>query len=91
MVGTIPGIMEVNGAACPSDERPEDADNCYAYDSEWKLVPNPEHTLPDLVVTTRGTRMREGKREEIESFHDIRTFSFRSGEYTLSSRKDVPR
>src|SRR5690242_7690059 len=61
----------------------------YEYDSDWELVPQPEHLLPDVVVTSKGTRQREGKSEEIESFHELLTFSFSADEYALSSRKDL--
>ncbi|ADO70785.1 hypothetical protein [Stigmatella aurantiaca] len=91
-VGTLPHLRE-DMAVCPWDRGKEghraDAD-CYAYNSEWTFVPDPEHALPQIAVTSRGTRLREGKSQEVESFHDFRTFSFQSGEYTLSSRQDVP-
>lgn len=92
-VGDIGTGAQLLGA-CPWDTRDEsilaDVEQCYGYESEWKLVEHPEDTLPELVVTTRGTR-RKGERNEVESFHDIRTFSFRTGKYTLASREDVPR
>lgn len=93
-VGTIPDISGVLLGACPWDTRDESVlakvDECYGYDSTWKLVAHPEDTLPDLVVTTRGTRRKDG-RDEVESFHDIRTFSFRPSKYALASHEDVPR
>ena len=92
-VGTIPDISGVLLSACPWDKRDESVlakvDECYSYDSTWKLVEHPEDTLPDLVVTTRGTRQKDG-RDEVESFQDIRTFSFRQSKYTLASQEDVP-
>lgn len=82
-VGTLPGSEEQ--FRCP----PGEEGNCYSYDSDWELVPQPEHLLPDVVVTSKGTRPRRGKSEEIESFHELLTFSFSADEYALSSRKDL--
>ncbi len=93
-VGTIPDIHGVFLGACPWDKRDESVlakvDECFSYDSTWKLVEHPEDTLPDLVVTTQGTRRKEG-RDEVESFHDIRTFSFRPSKYVLASQEGMPR
>ncbi|MCY1021372.1 hypothetical protein [Pyxidicoccus sp. MSG2] len=89
-VGTIGRVKETDALACSSDEKQEAA-TCFSYDSEWKLAPNPESPLPDFVVTVKGTRLKDEKSSEVEPFHEVRTFSFRSGEYSLSSRKDVPR
>jgi hypothetical protein len=91
-VGVIPGIAEEWWGDCPwGDEGAPraDADRCYAYDSTWKLVAHPGDTLPDLVVTSKGTRDEKGKGERTESFHERRTFSFHPGQYTLASREDV--
>lgn len=82
------------GVECPGDEGKEGSGDgiCYAYDyaSDWELVPQPEHLLPDVVVTSKGTRQREGKsEEEIESFHELLTFSFSADEYALSSQKEL--
>lgn len=50
-------------------------------------------------MTTQGTRLKDQEHtsqldkdtiKEIEPFHEVRVFSFRSGEYTLTSRQDVP-
>jgi hypothetical protein len=89
-VGDIGRVKETDAFACSSDEAQEAA-GCFSYDSEWKLVPNPESPLPDFVVTTKGTRLKDEESKGVEPFHEVRTFSFRSGGYTLSSRKDVPR
>ncbi|WNG18968.1 hypothetical protein [Cystobacter fuscus] len=96
VVGTIP---ETEGGFCPGDEQDENASDCHGYTSEWKFVPDPEHSLPELVVTTRGSRLKaqddrdhldKDTLNEIEPFHEVRVFAFRSGEYTLISRQDVP-
>jgi hypothetical protein len=88
-VGAIWDISEEWSGVCPDhEEGPRaDADRCYAYDSTWKFVAHPGDILPDLVVTSKGTRDANGTR--IESFHELRTFSFHSGQYTLASREDV--
>lgn len=92
-VGTIEKVKVTDSFQCSAPEDAEDASapdaaKCVAHDSEWKLVPNPESPLPDLVITAKGTRE---KGEEVEPFQEVLTYSFRSGGYTLSSRKDVPR
>ncbi|WP_241758854.1 hypothetical protein [Pyxidicoccus parkwayensis] len=96
VVGTITKVKETDALYCPAPELEEDAPTpdatrCVSYDSEWKLVPNPDSSPPDLVVTTKGTRKKDEESEEVEPFHEVRTFAFRSGGYTLTSRKDVPR
>lgn len=91
-VGVIADIGEEWWGDCPwGDESVPraDADRCYAYDSMWKLVAHPGDTLPDLVVTSKGTRDANNKGERAESFHELRTISFKSGRYTLASREDV--
>jgi hypothetical protein len=90
VVGTIPSIEGGYWGACPGDKQDENASDCYSYTSEWKFVPDPEHSLPELVVTTRGTPLDKDINKELEPFHEVRVFSFRSGEYTQTSRQDVP-
>jgi hypothetical protein len=92
-VGTMEIGYDDSGVYQANEEEEDDPSRpaCCAYDSTWKLVPDPDHTLPELVVTTQGTRLKDGTIKELESFHDISTFTFRSGQYTLSSHKDVAR
>jgi hypothetical protein len=93
-VGTMDRIGQDDSGVFQAGEEEEDDPSrpaCCAYDSTWKLVPDPDHTLPELVVTTRGTQPKDGTTKELESFHEISTFTFRSGQYTLSSHKDVAR
>ncbi|HYO73249.1 MAG TPA: hypothetical protein VEU33_45010 [Archangium sp.] len=92
-VGTMEIGGDTSGVYQANEEEEDDPSRpaCCAYDSTWKLVPDPEHTLPELVVTTKGTQLKDGTIKELESFHDISTFTFRSGQYTLSSHQDVAR
>lgn len=87
-VGTIEDLSDGNQGFCASGEG-EEGPSCVSYDSTWQLVPNPERRLPDLVVTTKGTRMGEGKDSEVESVHKRRTFSFSGGTYSLSSEQNL--
>ncbi|HLL04120.1 MAG TPA: hypothetical protein VK539_26275 [Myxococcaceae bacterium] len=93
-VGRIQGISGEYLHACPWDEGKAapgaEEVRCYEYDSEWTFVPDPAQALPQLVVTTRGTQLKEGGGEQVEPVHEIRTFSFRSGEYTLSREQRGP-
>ena len=90
VVGRVEDTSAESGS-CPSGEGEESEfagmGPCFSYDSKWKLVPNPERALPDMVVTTAGTHLGEGKRPQVESFHKVRTFSVSpAGEYSESWR-----
>ena len=89
-MGGIRDISEQQWGACPWDTQDAQVDECYAYDSTWKLVAHPEDTLPDLVVTTQGTRQK-AERNEVESINDIRTFAVPAhlAEVSLSLRLRV--
>jgi hypothetical protein len=92
--GFIPDTSESSGADCQGDGEDKDEEaqsaslsQCYAYDSEWKFVPHEGHALPDLVVTTAGSRPAEGEGRKVEGFHEVRTFSANGRKYELLSRE----
>ncbi|MFL5351895.1 hypothetical protein [Archangium sp.] len=95
--GSIPDISEDNEGACDSgeregedeDEQPSSLSRCFSYDSKWKFVPHEGNTLPDFVVTTKGSRLGEGKDGEFEHFHEVRRFVANERWYSLVSRAPV--
>ncbi|WNG36651.1 hypothetical protein F0U61_25465 [Archangium violaceum] len=80
-VGHIQDTGETNEGNCADAD--EDGPDCYAYDSVWELdtdTGRANSELPDLVLTVSGTRMNS-KRNQVQSFHEERRYSFRNGEY----------